>query len=970
VHSEVSVLLYLFLAAACATLGTAAENPSTQSLWGRPVAEIRLECDTNLSLADFSSQVTQKVGEPLASSAVAESLRNLFATGRFAELRADVRLRGKAVELIFVGRAQLFLGTVSVEGAPHGIDPHVLANSSRLRLGQALTPEALALAEQRLITTLGMDGYYLAEVHARLHRHPHNQQADVTLAIAAGQPARLREIEFEGRSLIPPPRLAKIAGWRVGRHLTAARLERGISRVRRFFTKRGYLQAMVTVRARVFEPATNTERLTVTVESGPRIQVRVKGARVSSTRLRELLPVFSEGLTDEQAVALGQRNLEDYFERQGYLAPSVLAQTAASADGERLDITYTVNLGERRNRTTYRFVGNSELSENELATALGLDREGNVFTRQPFSHRLLAEDVRLLAMLYQTRGFASPSIKPTTEVREQGGHLLVTLEIQEGPRTTVGKLELRGVDAGAAQDVMALMATKPPGPFSPLLADRDREAIQRYFVDRGYPQVTVSWQASPVSSSDQVSLQYQIALGRKETIRQVLVGGNKHTRAGIVRRELTLRAGDSLSQSQLLESQRRLYSLGVFNQVQIASQNPEGTETARTVLVNVEEAPRWTVGYGGGLEVQRLGSNDPQGQFKASPRVSLDITRLNVGGRAQTLTLRGRFSNLQTGGALSYLIPHFPTRPDLTLRLNFLIDRSRDVLTFTADRREASVTVEKHYSPRALLIGRYSFRRVRALDISDRIRPEQIPLLSRAARIAALSVSYINDHRDDPTDATEGSYSLADAGISWRLLGSEASFVRVAAQNSTYYRLRPHLIFARNTRFGVETPFGGPRKVVISEGSQAGQVVEARDIPLPERFFMGGSESHRGFSINQAGPRDAVTGFPIGGNAFFLNSLELRVPFMENRLGVTLFHDGGNVFSSIRRMRLLKVTQKSPATFDYAVHAVGLGLRYKTPVGPLRLDFGYNLNPPRFYVGQEVRRLSPLQLFFSIGQSF
>jgi outer membrane protein assembly factor BamA len=137
---------------------------------------------------------------------------------------------------------------------------------------------------------------------------------------------------------------------------------------------------------------------------------------------------------------------------------------------------------------------------------------------------------------------------------------------------------------------------------------------------------------------------------------------------------------------------------------------------------------------------------------------------------------------------------------------------------------------------------------------------------------------------------------------------------------------------------------------------------------------MGGSESHRGFSINQAGPRDPSTGFPIGGNALFFNSLELRMPFADNRYGFVLFHDAGNVFSTIRKMRLLKFTQSSPTDFDFASHAVGSGFRYKTPIGPVRFDVGYNPNPPRFQATQgekmEVRRLSHLQFFFSIGQSF
>ena len=143
---------------------------------------------------------------------------------------------------------------------------------------------------------------------------------------------------------------------------------------------------------------------------------------------------------------------------------------------------------------------------------------------------------------------------------------------------------------------------------------------------------------------------------------------------------------------------------------------------------------------------------------------------------------------------------------------------------------------------------------------------------------------------------------------------------------------------------------------------------------------MGGPESHRGFNFNQAGPRDLVTGYPIGGEALFLNSVELRFPFRRNKYGLVLFDDAGNVFSTPGRMHLLKFSQTSPIDFDYMVNATGLGVRYNTPVGPLRLDLGYTLNPTNYTVCNgpppapcsvvAVRTLPRWVFSFGIGQSF
>jgi outer membrane protein assembly factor BamA len=175
----------------------------------------------------------------------------------------------------------------------------------------------------------------------------------------------------------------------------------------------------------------------------------------------------------------------------------------------------------------------------------------------------------------------------------------------------------------------------------------------------------------------------------------------------------------------------------------------------------------------------------------------------------------------------------------------------------------------------------------------------------------------------------------------------------------------------------MESPYGSLEKVLVSGSGQPKQYIYTDSLPLPERLFMGGIDSHRGFSINQAGPRDPVFGYPTGGNALFFNSLELRVRMAQQKLGFVLFNDTGNVFTTIRRMRLLKFSQTSLTnvdSLDYDSDAVGVGLRYKTPVGPLSFDVGYNLNPPRYNATTNgvvgVQQLARFQFFLSVGQSF
>ncbi len=219
--------------------------------------------------------------------------------------------------------------------------------------------------------------------------------------------------------------------------------------------------------------------------------------------------------------------------------------------------------------------------------------------------------------------------------------------------------------------------------------------------------------------------------------------------------------------------------------------------------------------------------------------------------------------------------------------------------------------------------------------------------------------------------------STFDLGVAAGIFGSQASFSRLVVQNSSYYQFhKRRWVFARSTRIGVENPYGNTDTA-----------------PLPERFFAGGSTSHRGFGINQAGPRDLATGFPVGGEAMFVNNIELRTPplpfpWVGNNLSAVLFHDMGNVFTTAGDMasNFFKYSQPNresclnPAlatcNFNYVSHAIGSGIRYRTPIGPVSFDIGYNLNPPAFPISQpttgnpSAQVLKHLNFFFNIGQTF
>jgi outer membrane protein assembly factor BamA len=248
------------------------------------------------------------------------------------------------------------------------------------------------------------------------------------------------------------------------------------------------------------------------------------------------------------------------------------------------------------------------------------------------------------------------------------------------------------------------------------------------------------------------------------------------------------------------------------------------------------------------------------------------------------------------------------------------------------------------------------------------IMPSLIPLFAQPVQLATLSGTFIQDRRDDPIDARRGIYNTVDVALASDFWGDpKGTFTRALGRNATYHRISRDLVFARSTSFGFNIRLTGA------------------DVPLPERFFAGGATSHRGFSENQAGPRDLLTGFPIGGKALFMNNHELRFPLLGDNVGGVFFHDAGNVYSTFKNLSF-RVSQRDLEDFDYMMHAVGFGVRYRTPIGPVRIDLAFGINPPRFMglkgtreqlldpnlTGVEFveQRISRFQFHFSLGQLF
>jgi outer membrane protein assembly complex protein YaeT len=945
---------------------------------GQPIRAIEFQPEKQPYSADYLRGILPlKLEAPLRLAEVRTAIERLYATGRYEDIAVDARPGQGGVILQFRTSIQYFVGHVSVERVSEPPNEGVLANSTRLELGVPYAEADVAQAVGNLQKVLRNNGFHESRVEPVVERDAETQQASIHFKIESGTRARYAEAAVTGHPERPAEEVAHSArwkGWLGWKEQTEARTQEGVQQVRKSYQKTDQMEARVSLEGLDYDAKTNRVKPTLAVEGGPKIRVELAGARMSKGKLRQLVPVYEEQAVDRDLLVEGKRNLVEYFQSQGYFDAKVDFSTKMVEGSGQSLIQYQVTRGERHKVAELSIQGNKYFDTNTILERMYV-RPASVlqFRHGRYSGSMLREDLEAIALLYRANGFRDATATSQVEegYRGKGTNIAITIRIQEGPQWLVGKLDVAGIAPERRQEVDGLLQSLPGQPFSEVNGAIDRDNVLDWYYNRGYPNATLEWSFTPGQESNRMDLKYTVAEGERKFVRGVLKSGLETVSPKLVDQRIQLKAGDPLSRAEMLETQRRLYELGIFARVDTALQDPQGEEPDKYVLLDVEEARKYTVTGGLGLEIAKIGGcqtclDSPAGQTGVSPRASLGITRRDFLGDGHLISLQSRISTLERRAALSYEAPQFQGNPKLNLLWTVLYDDSRDVRTFNATRREASVQLGQKLSKASTLLYRLTFRRV---DVSDlKISSvELIPLYSQPTRIGMPGINYIEDRRDDPVDSHRGIYNTLDLGWAAKQFGSQTGFTRFVAHNATYHSIGQggRFVLARAITFGWEQRLTGPL-----------------DIPLPEKFFAGGAESQRGFPENQAGPRDPETGFPLGGKAMLMNQVELRFPLIGDNLRGVLFEDAGNVYSGLNTVSL-RVIQHGLKDFNYMEHAAGFGVRYKTPVGPIRLDVAYSINPPRFYgyqgtelqlidgTGQLVnQQISHFQFHFSLGQTF
>lgn len=952
---------------------------------GQKVSTVELIANPHRNVEPLRAVVAEKPNTPYSQKEIEASIQALQRAGGFPKVTVNVvpDLSGLRVE--FLLEPAYFIGIVSFPGAAGEFSYTRLLQIANLPDEDPFVTSRMDNGSRALQDFFHRNGFFESRTEASAQIDDGHQLVNVSYTVTLGKRARIAGIQIEGTDARESARLlhatrtlrARLTGGllKPGKPYSAERIKNATSLIKRSLSKQQRLASDVDENPPQFRAQGNLVNVSFKVKLGPVVSVRVSGAKLtwvpflSGYEMHRLIPIYSERSIDSELVQEGKDNLTDYFQRKGYFDADVKVNTKQTAD--RAEVVYEIERGHKYKVDRILFHGDTHIPPGKLAAHLTV-RKAHFWNHGSLSQQLMKESVSNLEAVYRDRGYEE--VKVTSRITKRAPKIAVEFDIDEGAQTFVAAVNVTGNDHVALGQL-----TMPKGfelkagaPYSPrgLLDDRNR--ISATYLDRGYPNAEVRSKITRhTDDTHRIDVSYLVDEHQLVRVGEIAYLGQKHTRLSLIQKTAKLSPEAPVRRVQMLGAETRLYDLNVFDWASVGPRRPITDQTQETALVKVHEAKRNDIVYGFGFEVSHRGGNVPSGTVAvpglppislgsnqiapsqatyASPRGLIEINRRDMRGLGETASASLLLSRLDQRFLTTYTQPHFFGSQWSSLT-SFSIERTTENPLFAASLGDASFQVERVISQKknARLQLRYDFNKT---VLSQLLVPELVQQQDRHVLLSTLSGALIRDTRDHPLDAHRGVFETINLGITPTALGSSANFARFFGQYATYKSFHS-VVFAESVRLGLAKAFS------------------SSFIPTSQLFFSGGGTSLRGFPIDEAGPQRLVpfcTGLqnqtgcvdvtvPVGGNQLFIFNSEVRFPLhipagFLKPLGGVIFYDGGNVYSAI----------SLPNFVSNFTNTIGVGLRYATPIGPIRVDIGYNLNAPPL--------IGATQYFITLGQAF
>lgn len=877
------------------------------------ISEVIVKVDGRVE-EDVRNFVSIKEGETLSLKKINEVIKYIYRTRAFSDIQV-LKTGDRRVRLTFLLTKKLFTRRIVFSGYQEIPKKKLRESLYSLEENSHFSERRLMRAEKELKEVLRKEGYFHSEIRSFYESDAQSSSVHVFFEISPGKRYIIRKIDFVGEVLLQEDKLRKEMKSREGGVYIPWMVEEDIARLKEKFNSVGYQRAVIEIQSRRFDERNMNVFLSLKVNPHEKIEILVKGANIPLSLLR---PIWEGEIFEGWGLREGEAKIIDFLRKKGHIFSQVHS-SIKKAENE-IQVIHKVDPGQRYRIEGVLFKGLDYFSPSELKKEL-------VFRKKiPFLSRIDGERIfglpREIGMLYKTQGF--PQTRVDLNFIKQGKKVTAVFYIDEGKQERIDKISIEGTTLFPSEILLEQISSFEGGPFFQARVQKDIERLENFYLNQGNRGAEITAQFER-KIDNLVSLRFNIREGKKVKIDKIVITGSAVTRRRTIRKELRIKEGDYAFYDKILETKKRLESLGIFSEVTI-EEVPLSPERAN-LIINLREGHRNYAGLGLGLETKGEPYTFVLWNNEIRPRGTAEFIRGNILGTASQLSIVAQLSFREKRSVISWEQPYFFGIPWQSYWNAWIEDEDRK--SFTFERRGISLTAIRSASKSLMLITTLRWVRTNLSNLA--IVESEVDRQHHPFSAFSLSGSVIWDQRDDPFNPEKGSFLSFVAEWAYPLFKAESDYLKNFIKFQQFISINQGFSLSCTFRLGLGTG----------------------KIPIHERFFAGGSNSFRGERFDELGPKDPESHLPRGGKSLLLFNFELKFPLypgLKDLFGA-VFYDTGNIFPEIEDMR-----------FSSLQNAVGIGIRYRTPMGPVRFDLGWNLSDPE--------RSGKVLAFITIGNVF
>jgi len=941
---------------------------------GQKVLSVDFAGQPQLNADELLPVIQLRANQPFSQPKADATISALQKKG-YQAVELDIRPDADGIRVLFVLQPALYFGVYTFPEATRYFAYSRLLQVADYPPRGPYTQLDINNSQDRLTRFFQHNGYFQAQIKPQIEIDNQHGIVNVVYHTNFGKHAKFGDVDIAGATPQETAHLERaLHSWMArlrssallkGKPYSLRRVQNATAYLNTALMKQGFLGSQVKLIGAEYDPETNRADIHFNVNTGPKVQAQVTGVHLWSWTKRNLLPIYQQAGINPEIIQEGRQNLLSYVQKKGFFDAQVTADVERKPDAET--ILYRITQGPRHKVTNVEVAGNRHLSSEDLLSRVTVEKKNRwwPFSHGHYSQQMVRESASNLKKIYQANGYSSVTVTP--QVANHSGDISVIFRVDEGPQDTVASLRVEGNNTQKISQLAPRGLKVVEGQaYSQKRVDDDRNGILAHYLISGYLNASFRATIAPVDKQDphQLAVVYHITEGPQVRIAQVDTLGRVHTRQALISETVPMRTEQALREDQMLIGEDELYNLGIFDWSEVDPRRAITTQTQEDVLIKVHEAKRNVITYGYGFEVINRGGSVPGGtvalpgippvgvsqNFKTSektfwgPRGSLEYTRRNLLGRAETITFSGLAGRLDQRALSSYENPHFRST-NWSSQVSLQGEHNSQNPIFTSLVGQIGWQLQHALNPDKTnnLFLRYNLSQT---AITRLLIPDLVPPEDRHVRLSTLAANFVRDTRDNVLDAHKGIYESYEIDFNPHTLGSSVDFVKLLTQTAYYKQIPAGIVWANSLRVGIEEPFAGSH------------------VPLSQQFFSGGGSTLRGFPLNGAGPQRQLVAcgtpgvsstcslitVPEGGKQLLIVNSEFRIPVpLKQGLSVVAFYDGGNVFAHV-------------GFHGHYTNTIGTGIRFVTPVGPIRFDIGHNLNAPP--------GIKSTQFFVTIGQAF